>query len=465
MPALTFEGEDEEDAARGRQQRHTELMEVAGQPGEPLPELIKELADKKKRQLSLADLFNHPASTAVTAGWERVPPTLVHLLAITGGKRRSKYIGREVSTTDGLSLLLSHTYRAAQAAAAAAADAAAADAPADAADAAMSDDVASAGSVATADGSDAKARLRRCSRECCEWGLKDVGGLGQLLDCCAHSPFAWAVDHGYVERALWLYNASLTEVELRGGKVADADPEPTDAVESGEESAEEARQLAPLRRAASVLAGSRPHAEAAEYPPLAHAPMRQMLLLLATRRVLPAAAMSRQLAVATAACGAAGWPCGGMDDASSGAEQLTTPDCHAVETLPTFVYSTESVPFDVAPHWAAAGRPHDGCKCTANRTKFCGETCGCNKGRSECGYGCVCVVEARSCVNRKMQRGLRKQLSLRNCGHGKGWGVFAAESIRAGDFVIEYVGEIISEEEVRASPPPGTLIPRPIIMT
>lgn len=46
-----------------------------------------------------------------------------------------------------------------------------------------------------------------------------------------------------------------------------------------------------------------------------------------------------------------------------------------------------------------------------------------------------------------MQRGLRKQLSLRNCGHGKGWGVFAAESIRAGDFVIEYVGEIISEEE------------------
>ena len=62
------------------------------------------------------------------------------------------------------------------------------------------------------------------------------------------------------------------------GKEADADPEATGAAESGEESAEEALRLAPLRRAASVLAGSQPQAEALAYPPLAHAPMRQMLL-------------------------------------------------------------------------------------------------------------------------------------------------------------------------------------------
>eukprot|EP00966_Prymnesium_polylepis_P077984 1807760-Prymnesium_polylepis.1 len=30
---------------------------------------------------------------------------------------------------------------------------------------------------------------------------------------------------------------------------------------------------------------------------------------------------------------------------------------------------------------------------------------------------------------------------------GKGWGVVAAEDIREGDFVIEYVGEVVSREE------------------
>lgn len=50
------------------------------------------------------------------------------------------------------------------------------------------------------------------------------------------------------------------------------------------------------------------------------------------------------------------------------------------------------------------------------------------------------------CMNRALQRGLRKQIELFYCGE-KGWGVKAAEDIAEGEFVIEYIGEVISEDE------------------
>uniref|UniRef100_A0A7S2MSG8 Histone-lysine N-methyltransferase n=1 Tax=Haptolina brevifila TaxID=156173 RepID=A0A7S2MSG8_9EUKA len=377
-------------------------------------------------------------------------------------------------------MLLSHTDRAAQAATVAEADAAANDAAANddeasssggdgaMGDAAMTDAPTSTnnadGEVAAAtparspakSATDGRVRLRRCSDECCTLALGNVGGLGQLLDCCAHSPFAWALEYGYVERALWLYNASFSAEELSGSS-------PANDSCRGIDSTDGTLAFEQLRLAASVLAGSHPtlpdgQEVAVAYPTLAKVPLRQMLLVLAARRVLPTAAMSAQRAAALAACGTTGWPTSATDlgygsrDASSGAEPLATPECAATEPLPPVVYCTENVPYDIVPSWPVAGRQHEtGCKCKAQRTKFCAQSCACGSGngRSECGYGCACIADAKSCLNRKMQRGLRKQLSLRHCGPDKGWGVFAAESIRRDDFVIEYVGEIISEAEAQ----------------
>ena len=51
------------------------------------------------------------------------------------------------------------------------------------------------------------------------------------------------------------------------------------------------------------------------------------------------------------------------------------------------------------------------------------------------------------CKNMQLQRQLGKKLYTKPT-PGKGWGLFAAEDIRAGDFVVEYVGEIFDDNQV-----------------
>ena len=64
----------------------------------------------------------------------------------------------------------------------------------------------------------------------------------------------------------------------------------------------------------------------------------------------------------------------------------------------------------------------------------------------ECNKMCACA-EAGNCINRVVQRGRKIQLTIFRTANNRGWGVKAGELIRAGSFVTEYVGEVISSEE------------------
>ena len=121
------------------------------------------------------------------------------------------------------------------------------------------------------------------------------------------------------------------------------------------------------------------------------------------------------------------------------------------------MYVNESVAADVVVQWSDAKNKLDGCKCCEQRKRFCvsdpangGRGCAChNSGkRAECGHGCKCIDRPEACANRVLQRGLRKRLRVKQCDdRAKGWGVFAAQNIRKGDFVVEYVGELITQAE------------------
>lgn len=60
---------------------------------------------------------------------------------------------------------------------------------------------------------------------------------------------------------------------------------------------------------------------------------------------------------------------------------------------------------------------------------------------------CPC---AEKCKNQKIQRhewapGLQRFMT-----EDKGWGVKTQEHIRSGDFILEYVGEVVSEREFKS---------------
>ncbi|CAK8689282.1 histone-lysine N-methyltransferase SUV39H2-like [Clavelina lepadiformis] len=62
----------------------------------------------------------------------------------------------------------------------------------------------------------------------------------------------------------------------------------------------------------------------------------------------------------------------------------------------------------------------------------------------ECNSRCKC---GPNCSNRVVQRGPQYAISLFKTPNGKGWGVKALQPIPKGAFVMEYVGEIITNEE------------------
>lgn len=66
----------------------------------------------------------------------------------------------------------------------------------------------------------------------------------------------------------------------------------------------------------------------------------------------------------------------------------------------------------------------------------------------ECGENCSC--KERVCGNRLVQFGPRKSLQVRSCRNDKGAGLFTSDKINKGNFVCEYAGEIISENEAFA---------------
>ncbi|XP_025264550.1 histone-lysine N-methyltransferase SUV39H2 isoform X2 [Camponotus floridanus] len=63
----------------------------------------------------------------------------------------------------------------------------------------------------------------------------------------------------------------------------------------------------------------------------------------------------------------------------------------------------------------------------------------------ECNKRCAC--DALTCPNRVVQRGSDTQVCIFRTNNGRGWGVRTLRAIKKGTFVIQYVGEVISNEE------------------
>lgn len=64
--------------------------------------------------------------------------------------------------------------------------------------------------------------------------------------------------------------------------------------------------------------------------------------------------------------------------------------------------------------------------------------------RYECNSNCDCDVN--NCENRIIQKGITKKLKVDYINNTKGFGLFTRENISKGEFVCEYVGQIISKE-------------------
>jgi len=62
----------------------------------------------------------------------------------------------------------------------------------------------------------------------------------------------------------------------------------------------------------------------------------------------------------------------------------------------------------------------------------------------ECNKRCQC---SKDCSNRVVQKGRKVKLCIYRTENGCGWGVKTLENIKKGTFVVEYVGEVISNEE------------------
>jgi histone-lysine N-methyltransferase SUV39H len=62
----------------------------------------------------------------------------------------------------------------------------------------------------------------------------------------------------------------------------------------------------------------------------------------------------------------------------------------------------------------------------------------------ECNKRCIC---SHNCQNRVVQRGSHMKLCVFRTSNGRGWGVKTLRVIKKGTFVIQYVGEVITNEE------------------
>eukprot|EP01039_Chlorochromonas_danica_P001110 gene1110-1213_t len=94
--------------------------------------------------------------------------------------------------------------------------------------------------------------------------------------------------------------------------------------------------------------------------------------------------------------------------------------------------------------------PYEGCECHDQCDENClnyilrTECCGMTTGNKE---GKVCSLDPDRCENRALQRKAYARTRVFQEG-SMGWGLRAAEHIRPGQLVIEYVGEIIDENEM-----------------
>eukprot|EP00884_Botryococcus_braunii_P013408 jgi/Botrbrau1/22068/Bobra.0638s0001.1 len=84
------------------------------------------------------------------------------------------------------------------------------------------------------------------------------------------------------------------------------------------------------------------------------------------------------------------------------------------------------------------------CKPPNDGSPACGETCINRALNMECdGNFCPCGA---ACTNQEFTRRQYARLEVRRAG-GKGFGLYCAEDIKRGQFIIEYMGEVLDEDE------------------
>lgn len=109
------------------------------------------------------------------------------------------------------------------------------------------------------------------------------------------------------------------------------------------------------------------------------------------------------------------------------------------------------------------GRRFAGCSCHADGLACISDTCICIQMNRECGDQCdscgaIPRIRAQNrfkerlfqngCQNIALQRGVNKKLALgKSQLQGVGFGLFTVEPVKKGDFLVEYVGEVISINE------------------
>lgn len=134
--------------------------------------------------------------------------------------------------------------------------------------------------------------------------------------------------------------------------------------------------------------------------------------------------------------------------------------------LPHLVYAPTSIPGKGA-NLDDIENQLQGCKCSCD--EICGLSSSCTNahvcsqnfssdktvlddkwvsgGIIECNSQCTCSV--KHCVNRVVQFGPRKNLSVFMTGSEKGYGLRTTELIPKGEFICEYAGEIIGLDEAK----------------
>ena len=329
------------------------------------------------------------------------------------------------------------------------------------------------------------------------------------LQFCANSPFAHALAGGFVERALWLYRAAAADTsalpEEEGGQEEDSEEEGEGSVD--EEATRksysptpsgtgvglpDAVVIATLREMYRELTldmtflPSKMYTELTDdtsffsrLKPSQRSRIIQLVQPSVRRSACQAAGAKAYLDLAKEACSqgdASGMVFGPHQ--SIAARRRSGPGHVGRRWSPSSYFSLRLPPLlwpvrrpgslclhqrvrccgRRRPQWSTASNHIIGCKCRESRKFFArltakGEAARAMRlvraARKECGHGCACASRPDRCTNRQMQRGLKKRLKVKLCDDkDKGWPVFTAEHINPGEFVVEYVGELISEEEV-----------------
>jgi len=119
-----------------------------------------------------------------------------------------------------------------------------------------------------------------------------------------------------------------------------------------------------------------------------------------------------------------------------------------------FVYVLEYTSYNAFPKLPRL--PPSSCKCAHGDGQCCvsasaagGSGCAQTHKGAACSYACPCVEHHTECGNRQWQRGVAKELVLIQANYaGGGWGVKAGENIEKGEFVCEYLGELVTDAEL-----------------